>query len=326
MLVHSQYNECKVCGGRSHKLLFTAKDLNYRTTNKEFNIVKCRKCKLVHINPLPESLEQYYPELYGPHQQKNKISINPSLQRVLNLFYDYPVQNGDGRSAIDKLRYLHRFLEVAFKNDFFFYRIPYSSNKRLLDIGCGNGSYLLYLKKLGWDAEKQLFGVEFPNASIAQIKQSEQLNIIEGDFLDIELPMNFFTIATLRHVLEHFIDPVLAMKKVREILEPGGKVFISVPNFRSLEGVFLKEKWYPLDPPRHLYHFTPGTLRKLLHKTGFEVEKMHLKRSMSSLTKSLENYGINISKPTRKYLISNFLKLSKVLGFSAEILCIAVKK
>ncbi|MFZ5998718.1 MAG: class I SAM-dependent methyltransferase [Nitrospirota bacterium] len=326
MLVQSQYNECKICGGRSHKLLFTAKDLNYGTTNKEFNIVKCKKCKLVHINPLPVNLEQYYPELYGPHQQKDNISIKPSIETVLSLFYNYPVQKSGGQGVLKKICYLHKFFEVAVKNEYFFHRIPYERQAKILDIGCGNGSYLLLLKKLGWNAAGQLFGVEFPNESIAHIKKTEELNIIEGNFLNVELPMSFFSIATLRHVLEHFSDPVLAMRRVHDVLAPGGRVLISLPNFRSLETFLFKGKWYHIDAPRHLYHFTPATLKALLERTGFEMERIYLKKSVSTVTRSLENYGLTVSKSVEKYIISNILKISKLLGLSEEILCIAVKK
>lgn len=317
---------CPLCNSKEYKLLFSAADLNYGTTDEVFDIVKCRGCDLVTISPFPEDMEKYYPSQYGPHQQKNTVSVKPSLQQVLRLFYGYPLQDGESRSALDKLRCFHKFLEVVLKNDFFFYRIPYSRNGRLLDIGCGNGSYLLYLKKLGWDAERQLFGVEFPNESITHIKKTEQLNIIEGDFMNAELPKEFFSFASMRHVLEHFSDPVAAMRKVHAILEPRGRVLIGIPNFRSLESRLLKGRWHHIDAPRHLYHFTPRTLRRLLTSSGFEVEKMHLKKSVSPAARSIEHYGITVSKTTKKHLLSNILKVSQLLGLSGELLCVAVKK
>ena len=213
------------------------------------------------------------------------------------------------------------------KNDFFFFKIPYRKDLRLLDIGCGNGIYLLQLKKLGWNPRTQLYGIEFPNEVLQQLKEVEQVNIIEGNLYEGELPKNFFDVVTLRHVLEHFYDPTLAMQKIYHTLKPGGKVLILAPNFKSIEALFIfKEKWYNIDTPRHLYHFTPKTLMKLLLKTEFTVEQIYLKKSVSPVVKSLEYYGYRVPKFIEKSVIPNILSIFKLFGFSEDLLCKAVKR
>ena len=318
---------CNICGSVDCRLLFKVKDLNYRTTDEEFNIVKCRGCGLVYVNPQPKEMGRYYPPAYGPHSPDPKVSIKEPLRKTLELFYNYRAAGkADAAGITDKLRYLPRFFEIKLKDDFFFFRIPYGEDKRILDVGCGNGSYLLRLKKLGWNAA-QLYGVDLPGENLKRLREAEGINITEGDFLNAPLPPDFFDFVTLNHVLEHFGDPLAAMKKAYKIVKPGGKVLIGIPNFKSVEALFIfKEKWYHLDPPRHLYHFAPKTLKRLLEGAGFTVEKMYFKKCVGRFTMNLKNYGWNVSKSTEKYAISNMLKLFKLFGFSGELLCIAVKK
>lgn len=318
---------CNLCGCDKYVLLFKARDLNYRTTAKVFNIVKCNNCGLVFINPQPEHIEQYYPETYGPHRSDPKIRVKESLRKTLELFYKYPVKTMESHySVISRLKYLFKFFEVRFKNDFFFYRLSYGFDKKILDIGCGNGSYLLSLKAFGWDPSKQLYGIDFPSENLKKLKENKQMNITEGNFIEVEMPINFFEVITLRHVLEHFTDPSLVMNKIYRLLKPGGKVLINVPNFKSIESLYLfKENYHAVDAPRHLYHFTPETLKMLLQKTGFTIEKIYLKKSPTPFVISLQNYGYTTPKWVEKYFISNILTLLKILGYSGEILCVASK-
>lgn len=227
-----------------------------------------------------------------------------------------------------KIKYLPRLLEIKFKDRFFLYRIKYDSNKRVLDVGCGNGSYLLGIKSLGWNAGEQLYGIDFKIPVLKKLQKQEGINTMEGNFIEMYLPENFFDVVTFRHVLEHFSDPLAALKKACSILRHGGIVLIDVPNFKSIEALFLfKDRWHAIEAPRHLYHFSPKTLKGLLNKAGFVDEKIYLKKNSDSFKKSLKNYGYkNIPKYIEKHLIRNLLKIFKFFGFSGEMLCTATKK
>lgn len=315
---------CNLCGSWESSLVFRAKDLNYKSTDLEFPLVRCRGCGLVFISPRPEDMAPFYPDTYAQHKPNPVVRFKPSLQKKLSLFYGYPDISGiKGRAWT----HLHYFLELTLKNDFFFFRIPYRRDLRLLDIGCGNGIYLMQLKKLGWDAPTQLFGLEFPNEALPHLRDKEGMTIIEGDLYSEELPEHFFDVVTLRHVIEHFPDPTAALEKVRRTLKPGGQVLILAPNFRSMEALFVfREKWYNIDAPRHLFHYTPATMRKLLEKTGFCVKKMHRKKSIAPVVKSLEHYGYRVPRFVEKSVIPHILTLCKLFGFSEDLLCRAVKK
>ena len=84
-------------------------------------------------------------------------------------------------------------------------------------------------------------------------------------------------------VLEHLHDPIECLKKLREWAKPGAWLALSVPNAGSLEFCLFKEKWYALQLPTHLHHFTPQTLEKVLQASGWILAKVHHQRSLSNL-------------------------------------------
>src|SRR5262249_40014745 len=74
----------------------------------------------------------------------------------------------------------------------------------------------------------------------------------------------------LWHVLEHVSNPVEVLETLRGHLKPDGVLVVSVPNFRSWQSAFFRGRWFHLDPPRHLIHFEPDTLRDCLSRAGLE--------------------------------------------------------
>jgi hypothetical protein len=92
-----------------------------------------------------------------------------------------------------------------------------------------------------------------------------------------------FNLITLWHVLEHIPNPVEELQRLSDILTDDGILFISVPNFGGWTSMLAKSKWFHLDAPRHIHHFTPGSLRLLLEKSGIKIV---------SLTTSISFYAI----------------------------------
>src|ERR1700690_2054344 len=125
---------CNICGCEESRLLFKAKDLNYRVSDEEYNVVKCSSCGLVYLNPRPQNLQQFYPNDYGPHQIAPPTrSFKDSTRRALQLFYNYPAERCP--SFIGKLELIFKQLELNVREKYFLLTIPYSPAKRILEIG-----------------------------------------------------------------------------------------------------------------------------------------------------------------------------------------------
>jgi len=80
-----------------------------------------------------------------------------------------------------------------------------------------------------------------------------------------------FSVITMFHVLEHLYDPSAFLECARELLEPGGRLVVQVPNAASWQFLLFGENWNGLDIPRHLLDFKEQDLVNLLEYCGFEV-------------------------------------------------------
>jgi 2-polyprenyl-3-methyl-5-hydroxy-6-metoxy-1,4-benzoquinol methylase len=136
----------------------------------------------------------------------------------------------------------------------------------VLDLGCSSGSFLNSLKGSDW----ALYGVEM-SPTIAQIaRERTGADIFVGDVLDAPFGANTLDAVTCFHVLEHMYSPREILAKVSEWLKPGG-VFVSfMPNIDSAGARIFRSYWYALELPRHLYHFSPKSLRILAQSVGLE--------------------------------------------------------
>jgi predicted SAM-dependent methyltransferase len=76
----------------------------------------------------------------------------------------------------------------------------------------------------------------------------------------------------MNHVIEHFHDPIDALRISHRLLKPGGILWIATPNLASLGHAVFRRDWIGLDPPRHLVLFTRSALARALAATGFELD------------------------------------------------------
>jgi len=134
----------------------------------------------------------------------------------------------------------------------------------VLDIGCGNGQVLTEYRRLGWET----YGLEI-GPSAAEFAQQAGHEIFIGELPDANYPNDHFTAVTLWDTLEHICNPGEIMREIYRITQPGGRVYISVPNYGSWYGRTLKDKWFMFTAPLHYYHYTQATLTRLLTQSGF---------------------------------------------------------
>ncbi len=229
----------------------------------EFRVVRCRECGLMRTNPrpTPESMEAYYPSDYGPY-----VST-----RV----------GAGGRSYLARPRWVRLARRMVELND---ERLPELSPGRLLEIGCASGSFLHRMASLGWEVE----GLEF-SAEAANAARSLGYPIHSGALEAASSPSGAFDLVVGWMVFEHLRDPVGALRKLRRWTKPGGRLAGSVPDAASLEFRVFGERWLDLDVPRHLFHFTPSSLSKVLEKTGWRLERIFRQRVLSPVVASLGN-------------------------------------
>jgi 2-polyprenyl-3-methyl-5-hydroxy-6-metoxy-1,4-benzoquinol methylase len=141
---------------------------------------------------------------------------------------------------------------------------------RLMDVGAGRGRFVLAAQAAGYEArgiEPSLRGAQAAAEAGASVQRvTLQQAAIEPGSLDA---------VTLWHVLEHLEDPRGALERIAGWMSPGSGLLVGVPNLASLQAQLGGERWFHLDVPRHLTHFTPIGLTRLLEAAGFSVVHIH---------------------------------------------------
>jgi len=138
---------------------------------------------------------------------------------------------------------------------------------RVLDIGCGYGFFLGEMKSREWSAE----GVEISGTGAAYASDKWHIPVHSRPLGDLDFPGETFDVVTLFYVIEHVIDPLDLLAKVRRILKPGGLVFLRWPHSTPIVlalGPF--SRLFDLyHTPYHLHDFSPETMKRLLRRIGF---------------------------------------------------------
>jgi SAM-dependent methyltransferase len=175
----------------------------------------------------------------------------------------------------------------------------------ILDIGCGTGAFLNTMQNAGW----KITGLE-PDAT-ARSKAKELYNLQpQSPEKLFELPAALFNAITMWHVLEHVHQLHEYLKQLAHLIMPDGKIFIAVPNYTSADATIYKEHWAAYDVPRHLYHFSPQSMKQLVSSYGLTVKSVKPMWFDSfyvcMLSEQYKNSKGNIIKAFCNGLISNF--------------------
>lgn len=253
---------CPLGCPRGEKAILSGRDLLHNLPG-EFTVVKCSTCGLMRTNPRPTaaSIGFYYPDDYGPYQG-TRVTPGKLKQRSL----------------------LKRILKPVFACLFRFNTeiLPAMKPGRLLEIGCASGSFLHSMAAKGWLVE----GIEFSDKA-AQDAASFGYQVYSGALETSPQPEHPYDLIVGWMVLEHLHKPVESLKKLYERSRPSAALVLSMPNTCSLEFKILKNRWFALQLPTHLYHFTPDSLDQVLLAAGWKVEKIFHQRALSNLTASL---------------------------------------
>ena len=151
----------------------------------------------------------------------------------------------------------------------------------VLDIGCGNGDFLNIYKKLG----KKTFFTEFGEKLIGKLKENH--TFIEGGMEPIS--KSKFDLVILSEVIEHTNNPKNLINSIHSLQNKGGMIYITTPNYNSLESKLLKNNYGIFTYPEHLSYFTIKTLDKLLTQSGYT--KIYGYSSNISLYRFLEFFN-----------------------------------
>ncbi len=281
---------CNLGGADDTEFLFQAYDLWHNLDAAEhprYNVVRCRQCGLTYVNPRIPAAEMsaLYPEDYVSHSGRVREPTPLSARGMRAAHWRrqvFETWHGDDRAPV-----VHRlWLSLIWHSRRMRYDVLRfrGEGRGLLDVGCGIGNYLADKRALGWE----VCGVE-PAPRPVEVCHSRGLNVVEGLFDPGRWTPNSFDAVTLHHVIEYAPDPRDLLTQVFVVVKPGGIIYITTPNIRSIPAGLFTTYWIGMaDVPRHCFFYTPKTMSCLLHKAGFRVMHWYTISSTSGYTAALE--------------------------------------
>ncbi|MFC2158241.1 class I SAM-dependent methyltransferase [Acidobacteriota bacterium] len=140
---------------------------------------------------------------------------------------------------------------------------------RLLDVGAATGILMNLAQIRGWRPS----GVEPSLWCVDTAKQKYSLDVIQGDFMEVEIDEGQYTAVTMIDFIEHVPHPHIALEKAHKILSSEGSLCIVTPDSQSLTARLMKGRWWHFRPA-HLAYFSRSSIEHLLQRCGFKIVKI----------------------------------------------------
>jgi 2-polyprenyl-3-methyl-5-hydroxy-6-metoxy-1,4-benzoquinol methylase len=286
---------------------------------KSYDYHRCPGCGLTYQYPLPrgEEIAGFYPESYVVYCQPTRTEFDAMQKAVLKNRYGYDHLATSWLTELTaKLLPFARISEV----------IRRVEGGTVLDIGCGNGEYLLRLRSIGWSCK----GVEFNDKAVS-ICREHGLDIFHGDLKSANFASSLFDFVTAHHLLEHVPDPHELMGEIARILKPGGTLLIRTPNSNALGRAWFGNNWYANDVPRHLFLYSGRDLERLASDHGLTLAALSKPIKAKLVLKSLDYLIGNKGKPSkkrkiRKWLAKLYVPAAKLTGRGDELFALFAKR
>jgi 2-polyprenyl-3-methyl-5-hydroxy-6-metoxy-1,4-benzoquinol methylase len=202
-------------------------------------IVRCRQCGLAYVNPrLPQSeiAQQYDAGYYTAGSYTDYLSERAGYERTFDL----------------RLAQIERLTRGV---------------GRILDVGCAFGFFLSVAEQRGWEA----YGIDLSPVGCQYAAAQLGLRATCTTLAGAGFPPEFFDVVVMNDTFEHLADPTHDLRQARQVLRPGGFLFLVTQDSGRLLVRLLGKRWAQYKPREHLYYFTARTLRRMLEQTGFRV-------------------------------------------------------
>lgn len=228
-------SDCPLCG---------AEEVQFRFTAKGYRIFLCPKCTVQFVFPTPT--EEQIAEIYSDDYFKRGNKYAASLSHVAKLSQSPEVANDES-----KIRLVQN----------------YTDGKRLLDVGCALGGFLLRAKESGFDVS----GVEYSESAAKHSREVHGLDVSQGTLFEAALPSESFDVVTMWDVIEHLADPHENLAEVSRLLKPGGILVMTTGDVNSLWSRLLGKYWQLMTPPQHLFYYSPTSLKTAIANQSLEA-------------------------------------------------------
>jgi len=246
---------CRICGGEiaatwhAHEMM--------HGTGEAFDYAECSECGCVQISKIPANLGRYYGDRYY-----SVARVNPLVRAAKEARLTYLAT---GRGLMGRLM----TARLPRERDESVAPQGISKNAHVLEVGCGNGYYLLRLFELGY---RRLWGID-PFID-ARAVRTVPVRLECRSLLDVDPGEGPVDAVLFNHSLEHIAEQHETIERARELLGTDGLCIVRIPTVSSWAWEHYRCYWVQLDAPRHLYLHSRRSLALLASQHGFEVERL----------------------------------------------------
>jgi len=241
----TRFDHCPVCSATDIHEVLIVKD--FSVSGKTFPVFHCNLCTARFTQDIPGETE-----IGAYYQSENYISHTDTREGLINKLY-HLVRN---RTLKGKRKLVEK--------------VSGGANGSVLDYGCGTGAFLHEMQTAGW----KITGLEPDIKARDLARKLNGSDIFPPDYV-ASIADKQFDIITLWHVLEHVHRLHPTLKQLNRVMKQGASIFIAVPNYTSNDAKAYGTAWAAWDVPRHLYHFSPESIKKLLAANGFKLTAIH---------------------------------------------------
>lgn len=240
---------CPVCKSKNIEHHTTTNAMMHSAYDEQYHFKKCLNCYTIFLsNPVDEEqLQKYYSKSYLPYRGAKAWGKFQAFVEKSQL-------------KLDKKR--AQFVAKSVNKE---------KRIRILDVGCGKPTFLNILQQ---QTNAKCTGIDFTDEGWRN-EEYLLLKLYKTTFEDFT-PKKQFDIITLWHYLEHDYHLEGTVEKLYNALNPGGKLIIEIPDYRSWTAKKQKEYWQGWHSPRHLTLFSKKGLQVLFPKEKWKIQK-HLR-------------------------------------------------
>jgi SAM-dependent methyltransferase len=239
---------CRYCGAGDGASLYRGVRDHFGVAPGTYDFVRCTACGAASLDPVPrpDALAGYYPRDYT---FRPAAASEPGVRRALRalewrLFYR-PQYRG-------RLRSIRRLTGLG--------------GGRVLEIGCGSGTFLHMAQRAGFEVA----GVDLSVEDAKFAREVLGLDVTEGDLTAVAARSARYDAVFLFYVLEHVADPGDVVRHAHALLRPGGAFVAAVPVLDSGQARLFGARWSQVtEAPRHVTLPTRRGLATMLRAAGF---------------------------------------------------------
>jgi SAM-dependent methyltransferase len=231
---------CAICGqGGAQEFLQAPDRLHGR--REEYTLVRCPGCSLVWLR-------------YPPRSEEMHLHYTGAYHKLIS-------SAGEDSQARwqDRLQTLRQ----------------HKQSGTMLDLGCSSGGFLGFFRSDSW----KLYGIEMSADCARRAEERTGAHVFVGDIPDAPFTPESFDVITCFDVLEHLYEPRRVLDEVTKWLKPDGIFYVQVPNIDSAEARVFGTYWHGLELPRHLFHYSPASLKLLAQSVGLRDVSLETRRN-----------------------------------------------